>query len=289
MTQVGRRFGLSERLGSGVCCNENGLFVGEIPLLECCGSNGFGQWRPRSVPDLSRDLSKRYGLPIELQTKIGGLAAVARALDRGDFLAAQIAALHLQLPDPPALAKSSLSKDQMFDLARQLKASGLLKADWDPQEHPRWPAGSADGIGGEFAPKDSAMGGPEADEPSARAMPVQLDIPILPELSIPRGIPLPRGVPVPRDIPTPREIPVPRDILPPPLAPPDISPIYIPRNPYPGRRRCVREWAEATEYCVNLWASDQMGRDYIRGMGKTIAECIMGRVSEDCGGSGLDA
>jgi hypothetical protein len=29
----------------------------------------------------------------------------------------------------------------------------LIKADWDPDEYPRWPAGSADSVGGQFAPK----------------------------------------------------------------------------------------------------------------------------------------
>jgi hypothetical protein len=49
------------------------------------------------------------------------------------------------------------------------------------------------------------------------------------------------------------------------------------------------EWAEATEYCIELWTSGQMGKDYNRGQGRTINECIMGRVSQDCGGNGVDA
>lgn len=39
----------------------------------------------------------------------------------------------------------------MIKLIRDLDRSGMLK--WDPDEHPRWPAGSSDGKGGEFAPK----------------------------------------------------------------------------------------------------------------------------------------
>lgn len=96
MTQLGRRFGLSEMPGSGISCGKDGAFVGEVPLLERPrGQNGSGQWQPRRVADVNRDLSKRYDLPIEFAAKVAGLAAIARALDRGDLLHAQIATLHL--------------------------------------------------------------------------------------------------------------------------------------------------------------------------------------------------
>ena len=81
MTQLGRRFGLSEMPGSGVSCGKDGPFVGEVPLLmQTSSSDGFGQWQPRRMADLNRDLSKRYHLPVEFNAKIGGLTAVARAL-----------------------------------------------------------------------------------------------------------------------------------------------------------------------------------------------------------------
>ncbi len=43
----------------------------------------------------------------------------------------------------------------MIKFIRDLHWSGMLKADWDPDEHPRWPAGSPDSRGGQFAPKDA--------------------------------------------------------------------------------------------------------------------------------------
>jgi hypothetical protein len=58
------------------------------------------------VHDLNRELSQSYGLPVEFARKIGGLAAVARALSRGDFIHAQIATLHLEIPEPLVLTKS---------------------------------------------------------------------------------------------------------------------------------------------------------------------------------------
>ena len=137
--------------------------MGEVPLLERPrGQNGSGQWQPRRRADLNLDLSKRYGLPLEFSAKIAGLAAIARALDRGDIFHAQIATLHLQIPDPPVLAKSAQSMSEILDLARQLLSSGLPKADWDPAKHPRWPAGSPDSIGGEFAPAGGASSDPTA-------------------------------------------------------------------------------------------------------------------------------
>ncbi len=270
MTQLGRRFRLSDMPGSGISCGKDGAFVGEVPLLERPrGPHGSEQWQPRRMADLNRDLSKRYDLPVEFNTKIAGLTAVARALDRGDLFHAQIATLHLQIPDPPALTKTAQSMSEIADLARQLRSSGLLKADWDPAKHPRWPAESPGSIGGEFAPAGSASSDSAAGNERAPLLPIQLTIPV--PFELPGGISFPS------------------EILPPPLLPPNINPLTIPRNPYPGRPKCVREWAEATQDCLDLWADGQLGTDDYRGMGKTLHECIIGRVSEDCGGNRLDA
>jgi len=57
-------------------------------------------------------------------------------------------ALHLRFPDPPDLKKSAGDVQVFIDLARRLDASGLLKGDWDPSLHPRWPTGSPDSAGG---------------------------------------------------------------------------------------------------------------------------------------------
>jgi hypothetical protein len=106
MSQVGRRFSLSEQLDVGVSCSENGVFIGGIPLLEQGHAPG-NRWRPRATSDLNRDFSKRYGLPVEFDRKIDALGAVAAALGRGDLIHAQIATLHLEIPEPPPLAKSA--------------------------------------------------------------------------------------------------------------------------------------------------------------------------------------
>jgi hypothetical protein len=274
MALIGRHFGLSETRSGSISCSADGVFVGEVPLLErpCC-RNDFQQWQPRHADDLNRDLTKRYRLPVDITAKVGAPISIARALNRGDLFHAQIVALHLQFPDPPALTKTAENAREIVELARQLGASNLLKGDWDPLKHPRWPAGSPGSIGGEFAPRGNVADNSVIEDRDAPVIPVQITLPAPPDLVIPRGAPLPW----------------PSEIAPAPFAPPDVSPITIPRNPYPGRPKCVAEWAEATEYCIDLWTSGQMGKDYNREQGRTVSQCIMGRVSQDCGGNGVDA
>lgn len=268
MTYLGRRFGLSDVFGSGVSCSADGVFVGAIPLLEkVCRIDANGrpdQWEARPVSDINRDLSVCYSVPVEFDRKIDSLRRITQALSRGDLIHAQIATLHLQIPDPPALPRLPQAPGEIIDLARQLQASELLKADWDPAKHPRWPAGSPGAIGGEFAPAGTASDASTATEQSAPVIPAQITIPV--PFEVPGGIPFPS------------------EILPPPVIP-NINPRDLPRNPYPDRPECEQEWAEATNYCLSLKARNLLGRGDYRGSGRTLSQCIMGRVSQDCGGN----
>ncbi len=87
--------------------------------------------------ELDDELTARYGLPISAAAKLGKLATIARALDRGDLALARIAAVLLQFPDPPPLEKGLPTANDWAALAVELAASGLLKGDWDPAKHPR--------------------------------------------------------------------------------------------------------------------------------------------------------
>jgi hypothetical protein len=100
-----RTFGLRPE---AVRCGPGGLFVGSVPLLRR-RRNLYGRegWSVRSEEELNKELAARYGLPIEVAAKAGGLASVARALDRGDLALAGIAAAPLQFPDPPPLEKGA--------------------------------------------------------------------------------------------------------------------------------------------------------------------------------------
>jgi hypothetical protein len=75
LSAFGRRFGLSEQRGHGVSCDQTALFVGAVPLLEPCRNcAGFQKWRPRPMDELNRDLSNRYGVPVQLDAKLEALA-----------------------------------------------------------------------------------------------------------------------------------------------------------------------------------------------------------------------
>lgn len=265
--QFERFFRLDAESGSGVRCDEYGLFVGDTPLLEQGAARaGAAKWRSRPLRELDRELAKAYGLPVLFEPKCGGLATVAGALNRGELARAQIAALLLQLPDPPALTKSDPTSAEIVDLVGALKASNLLHRNWDPTKHPRWAAGSPGGVGGQFAPsdEDTHTGASRADPSRTQAqltLPVPLDVPLIEPFSPPFEIV-------------------------PPIVLPDTLPRSLPQNPYPSRRKCREEWADAEDYCRRLSEKGLLGKGDYRGMGKTVEQCMRGRVSQDCGGNG---
>jgi hypothetical protein len=128
-----RFFRLAE---GGVTCGPDGLFVGGAPMLRRARSNDSGGWNPRPVSERDQALAEVYGLPVDSVGKQGGLEVVARALDRGNLALASIGAVLLRFPDPPALTKDAPPCGSA-ELAAQLAAEGLLKADWDSSKHPR--------------------------------------------------------------------------------------------------------------------------------------------------------
>jgi len=138
--------------GLGVSCDAEGAFVGAIPILNRLRKDGRDEWHLRDCEQLSEEISEHYGLPVDMSSKTGGLKAIANALNRGDVARAQIGVVLLGIPDPPTLSKGAWSRDQMIELIRDLHWSKMIN--WDLDDHPRWPAGSDDSIGGRFAPKD---------------------------------------------------------------------------------------------------------------------------------------
>jgi hypothetical protein len=152
-----RWFRLSvKRDPQGISCDDTGAFAGPVPLL----TRNLGAWRPRPLSDINADLAAIYGVSIEFKSKISGLVVVARALDRRNVPLAQVAMLQLHLPDPPDLRKSAQS-DRLARTIVELYGSQLLSTDWaekvrrfDPNLHPRWPAGDKEHRGGQFRLKD---------------------------------------------------------------------------------------------------------------------------------------
>lgn len=139
--------------GLGVSCDGNGAFLGSIPFLKRSRVNGKNQWQPVDSRQLSNQISTVFGLPIDMAGKLGGLEVIAAALNAGQVARAQIATVLLGIPDPPPFSKAMGSTRAMMKFIRDLYWSGMIKADWEPDEHPRWPAGAPDSQGGQFAPK----------------------------------------------------------------------------------------------------------------------------------------
>src|SRR5271165_320542 len=139
--------------GGGIACDTSGAFLGSVALLKRTDVKGTTVWEPRDSEELSAELGSHFGLPIDVSPKAAGLAAVARDLNAGDVAHAQLVALHLQFPEPPPLANGKPSREELIKFIRELYASGLIKADWKSDDHPRWPGGTAGSQGGQFAPK----------------------------------------------------------------------------------------------------------------------------------------
>ena len=123
----------------------DGLRVGGVALLT---RDEKGAWTRRHEGELNRELSKLYRLPLDCERKGRALDKVAAALTNGELARAQIGALLLRFPDPPAPASVHADGLEKRRLVDGLLACGLLKADadWD-EKHPRTgappiPAGS---------------------------------------------------------------------------------------------------------------------------------------------------
>jgi hypothetical protein len=144
-------------------CDAGGLRVGGVALL---ARDAKGSWTRRDGGELNRELSKLYGRPLDCERKGGALDAVAAALTNGELARAQIGALLLRLPDPPAPAGVHADGLERRRLVDGLLACGLLKADadWD-DKHPRTGAPPNPGW---FA---SSQGAPAADAPKPDANP----------------------------------------------------------------------------------------------------------------------
>ena len=164
----------------GVSCDEDGAFVGAIPLLKRSAANGKDYWQPIDAEQLSAEFSSEFGLPVDMSRKMGGLKTIAKALNTGDVARAQIATVLLGIPDPPRLSKTANARDTMIKFIRDLHWSGMIKADWVSEKHPRWPAGAPDRQGGQFAPKGDGAAADEGPAPESMSTEQRTLSPLVP-------------------------------------------------------------------------------------------------------------
>jgi hypothetical protein len=134
----------------GLSCDDEGLLLaGNCRLVAAClDRDGRKFYRARPVEELNTVLSAGYGQPVDASPLYAAVEHIARHMTERNWTHATIAALHLRLPE---LADAEAA-------SRVLKADALIKAvnpgTFDPAKHPRWPAGSLEGHGGEFSPRD---------------------------------------------------------------------------------------------------------------------------------------
>jgi hypothetical protein len=136
----------------GLCCNQDGLFLGRTPLIE----RRAGRYVLRPPSDLER-LFKRSSDGADLDRLMRGLTVVKSALDENNLCLAQIAALQLRIPNLPGfLARAELeTEDRLIKAERG--GDGPARTGWDPGKHPRTGAPPNPGW---FAPTEGSS--PEA-------------------------------------------------------------------------------------------------------------------------------
>ena len=135
-----RSFSLAAKKTSGrISCNTQGVFVGDVPLLERQSFDShYIRWAVRPIDELNKELTSCYRLPIDISFKTCALALIANAFNRGDMALAAIATVQMQFPDPPLFGDGLVIADELARGAFELYRSGLLKTDpdWDAK-HPR--------------------------------------------------------------------------------------------------------------------------------------------------------
>ncbi len=228
--------------GRGVSCDGRGAYIGTIPLLQRQQHPTAGEvWAPRAADELNAALSGRYGVPVDMTTKLGGLANVAQALNQGDIFGAQLGTLDLKLPDPPPAAGSLPFGSQVARLAMMLHGSGMLDhGSIGTQNWPNTPVNSNESdrklpspipANQDSTPPGADMYGRLARNSQLPLTPVEF---LLPSLTEPWIETIPYGA-----RPWLENPPMPDEVSPGPFVAPDrLRPVKPLENPYPDDPEC---------------------------------------------------
>ncbi|MGH9810429.1 MAG: hypothetical protein ACRD9W_24815, partial [Terriglobia bacterium] len=148
----------------GPCCNQDGLFLGRTPLIE----RRAGGYALSPQSDLERLLRRSSG-EADLDRLRRGLSVVKSALAENNLALAQIAAVHLRIPDLPGFrARAALEAEDLL-IKTEVGGTALARAGWDPDQHPR--AGTPPNPGW-FAPTGEPNPEGSARESGAPILPV---------------------------------------------------------------------------------------------------------------------
>jgi hypothetical protein len=147
----------------GLCCNQNGLFLGRIALIE--RRAGCYVLRPQS--DLDRPL-KRACDGADPDRLRRGLGVVKSALDENNLCLAKIEAVQLRIPDLPDFRARGVLETEDLLIKAERGGDVLARADRDPYKHPRTGAPPNPGW---FAPTEESSAGGTAREGGSPILP----------------------------------------------------------------------------------------------------------------------
>jgi hypothetical protein len=99
--------------GNGLCCDERGVALGPVALVEAAKANGCRVYRVRPAEEIARMLALAYDpfTPDDLARRLSGLDVAARALEAGDMAKAAVATVLLKLPPLSAEAITKLAHE----------------------------------------------------------------------------------------------------------------------------------------------------------------------------------
>jgi hypothetical protein len=264
---------------NGLSCDDDGLFIARsIPIApRVPNPDGSLSYQLRNLDEINLILSAAYGVEIDVAGKANHLELIARYMNEGKWVLAKIAAVQLGLPDLPgdAAATRALTADRLVKRSRYRPPTKCSECRGDSRRtstrkrdvsnEPRVPAGQPGG--GEWESGDAGGIGPKpASNPVL--IPVQA---LVPPITGPIELP----IPVPPTEITP---------FPPTITAPNVDPLNPTANPYPDRPECVEQWAHAIDFCKKQMAKGKLKPGYA-GYGKNFQKCVLGLVSEACGGN----
>jgi lysozyme len=92
---------LTARGGVGLACDEQGIALGPVVLVEALAAGGGRVFRPRPAEEIARTLALAYDdlAPTDVARCLASLDVAAKALEAGDLVKASVAAVLLKLPD----------------------------------------------------------------------------------------------------------------------------------------------------------------------------------------------
>jgi hypothetical protein len=163
---------LVPRGGAGLCCDEEGVALGPVPLIVASrDTTGWRRYNARPAAEIAEALQLAFGPAPEdvVIRSVAAFARIAKYLTDGNQTLVAITAVRIGVPQiaPPHMAKLAASSLCKFSPSPDERGgltfpdhpeaqTRIRKAASDDPKHPGWPAGTPDGRGGKFRPKGDA-------------------------------------------------------------------------------------------------------------------------------------